>query len=193
MTTDGTYDLPAPGEHDPLDEDLAPLDLPGGEGSTTALAELKAELDELIVDNKTWPNPNRPGWAATFRTDIDDKQFRHLQRRSQIRGQKDARGELRVDELKLSLLMLGTYNVGITVRGTSLTDNDGDPMTFRSTEWLTEVIDRPDVAAGVRKYYGTDGAVISAGRALMQASGYLDDPDEVDDDEELLSPGPTKG
>ena len=190
MSTD--FELPdaQPGDHDPFGDDPAqPLDLAAHEGARTPLEELRAELEEPPdLPPKRWENPNRPNWAAAYRVDVDDHQFKALQRRSRIKGQRDARGEPMVDEYRLGLLMLGTYNVEISRHGQVLRDSDGDPMTFRSPEWLTDIIACKDVAAGVRKFYGSDGAVISTGRALMQASGYLDDPDEAAD-----AAGPTRG
>lgn len=179
---------PAPGRpvliDDGPDDNMPPASDPDvrepGAGAPSTLAEIRAELaGEVVPEERSWLVDTRPGYAVRFRTDITDSDFKHARKRSTMRGRRGVDGQPEIDDLKMGRIILGTYNTAILRRGTVVLDNDGDPLTFRSREFL-ELYGVATVADAIRAFYGTDGAVISAGRALMQASGWLDDPTEDD-------------
>lgn len=175
------------------DSPLAPVDAddvvrPPGEGPVayeTLRAELAADVD---IPDRTWDVDTRPGYSARFRVDLEDREFQRLRRACRMKGKRNVQtGEYEVDELKLSRLVLATYNTGLFRNGTLIEDDNGDPMVFRSPEFLA-IFGSTTAGDAVGKFYGIDGGVISAGRALIQASGWMDDPDEAE-----VGAGPTGG
>lgn len=186
---------PGPSSGAPLPSDgplVHPDYLPAGgalrqpgphEDELTPLGELLGELTvEVTKTEKTWPIPTRPGWAARFRTDVSKADFDRAKKQAQY-GPKRPGEDRAVNELQQGLILLGTYNVALLrqVGGQWIeaTEQGSDtPLTFRSPQFMG--LYQVQTAAGAAwKLYGTDGAALSAGRALMEASGWLDDQDEV--------------
>lgn len=197
------------------DDDLEPAGAPaagvderdpsvaGGKPVTPdVLASLVAEITgdvELVPLRLKTP---REGWSIELRTDVEeddlDKFGKLADRKRAKRGGQPrprvgiGREETDISEVRMSALLLATYNTGIFRRGEPLVDGDGDPLTLRSRE-MHELLginagDPFPSATAVRKLYGgLEGQIIAAGRALMGAAGYLSDAAEDDDDAE----GPT--
>lgn len=157
---------------------------------TSDYEALRKELSAaVVIPDRTWDVDTRPGYAARFRVDLTDTEFQRLRKQCRVKNGKrnPQTGEYEVDELKLSRLVLGVYSTALLRDGVVIEEEGtGDPMTFRSPEFLA-IYDAKSVGDAVAAFYGTDGGVISHGRALIQASGWLDDPDETE-----TTPGPTE-
>jgi hypothetical protein len=170
-----------------VDPDRGPADVfddqPAGiDGEATPLAQLLGELKTAVQRPELGPLeiPGRPGWGVTYRTDISDADLKRAQRAAKVKGKpRNADGSYDVDEVKLTQLLLGQYCTALWRGGEKLEMPDGSAITFRSPMLLQE-LSVGSVAEAVRTVYGTDGSVVSSGRALMAASGWLDDPDDVD-------------
>jgi hypothetical protein len=189
------YELPTATDGSPLEPgDVPPLDQPDDlpdldRAEENPLALARAELAAAVnVPERSWDVDTRPGYAARFRVDITDDDLQALRRRCRLRGQpRRPDGEFPVNELRLARLVLATYNTAILRRGVVVELEDGRPMTFRDREFLA-LYKSGSVAEAVQQFYGTDGAVVGAGRVLMHASGWLDDPEEAGG---VTQPGPT--
>lgn len=145
----------------------------------TTLAAMLADLRrEVAPQERTWEVPTRPGWAVQYRTDITDAAMKVAQRGARIKGRKAPDGSELVDELKMGAILLGQYCTAVLYQGTVAETDRGDNLTFRSPE-LWGAFGARSVAECVMKFYATDGAVVSAGRVLINASGWTDDPDDV--------------
>lgn len=171
-----------PGAHRPADPDAE-----GRTPSPSSLAALRNELTtELAAGEKDWANPSRPGFGARYRLDLSEADFetarKFATRKKGVRGREDD-----VSEVTQLLHLLARYNTAITKDGVDLVDEiSGQPATFRSSEFQA-VYGASRAIDAVRGFYGTDGAIIQVGRAFTQATGWLDDPDEID-----VEAGPTQ-
>lgn len=193
-----TFAVPIAGELTPgvlpgyVDPDAGPADVfsgePGIASEETPLAQLLGELKSEVQRPELGPLeiPGRPGWGVTYRTDVSDADMKRAQRSARLKGKpRNPDGSYEVDEVKLTHLLLGQYCSALYRQGTRLELPDGTAITFRHPIMLQE-LGVATVADAVRKVYGSDGSVVSAGRALMAASGWTDDPDDVE-------AGPTQG
>jgi hypothetical protein len=168
-----------PLDHQAFDVDEDTSNRPAQSDEPTDLGRLLEELNtELLPQEEAWDIPTRPGWSARFRTDITDADMKQARKSARVKGtRRGADGEPEVDELKVGRILLAKYNTGLFHHGKLVEDEQG-PVTFRSGVMFAmyKVSTAGDVVA---KLYGTDGAVISAGRVLLDASGWLDDPDSA--------------
>lgn len=162
-------------------------DAGGRTAAPSSLAALRGELtQQLAPGEKDWANPSRPGFGARFRLDLSEPDF-ETARKFATRKKGRAGREDEVSEVTQLLHLLARYNTAILKDGVDLVDEaTGNPATFRSPDFqslygATRAID------AVRGFYGTDGAIIQVGRAFTRATGWMDDPDEVDVEE-----GPTR-
>lgn len=149
-------------------------------GAPTSLDQLRSELAaQVVADEITFAAPTRPGYSVRYRTDITDDDMKRFRRKARLKTRNPLTGEADIDELKVSKLLLGVYCTALLRDGVVVVDNVGDPMTFRSPE-LHSILGVSGVVDAVGKFYGTDGAVVSVGRALITAAGWVDDPEAVD-------------
>lgn len=173
---------------DPAD---APDDLSPGE-------ELAAEFDrDVEIPTKKWNVALRPGWAAEFRVDITERELEDLRDKCRVKGKKKGPdGKLPVDGDRVSLLLLIRQCVGIHLRGKPWINDHGEPVTYRDDEFIRRAAPKvpayrekysprernlPILAADcVRAWYVLPGEVASTAGAIMEASAYLDDPEEAD-------------
>lgn len=146
-------------------------------------AEFAKASTDLAPPPRTWGVDARPGWAAQYRVDIAEVILKGYRQRCIIKGRRSVSGEPDYNEVKLGALLAAHYNAGLTLNGQPVLDDAGDPMTFRSREFLT-LAGAKTAADAVVKWYVTDGSLIALSRALLNAAGYLDDATEVD-------PGPS--
>ena len=177
--------LPLVSDPDPWAAEDAPAE--PGRGTGSALEALLAEVvKEVAADVVWWTVPTRPSISVGFRTDISDADMKIAQKAARVKGKTAPDGTPELDQLKLAQVLLGRYNVGIAYAGLGQARDDrGEPATFRSPEIWASVGAR-SAAECVAKLYATDGAQIAHGRALSNASGWLDDPEDAE-------AGPTLG
>lgn len=152
-----------------------------GRSTGTTLAGLAAELSaDLAPQEKTWKNPNRAGWAASYRLDLSEPDLDNARKRATLRrgrrGQEDE-----IAEVKQLSILLARYNTAVLKDGEHIGDG-GEPVTFRDRAFQA-IYGVGSAADAVKRFYGTDGAVIAAGRTFTRETGWLDDADEVGDGE----------
>jgi hypothetical protein len=202
-------DFPTPGRPVPDGpaalEHLERADLPDGadlepSDAMTPYDEIARELATFVAPRTvTLKVPARPLYELTFRLDIAEADMkRHRRASTNQKAMRRAVDDLdRADairEVDMSLLLLATYNVGITRAGVRLTDSrTGEPMTLRSAEWIQDLSAAPSASAAVFKLYGAvEADVVTAGRELIDAAGWTSRPEIAEDDEDgLPAPGPT--
>lgn len=167
----GPYSVPAGATSEP-DEDLLTAEDRAGESDLEALArELKAEAApaDLVLEV-----PRRPGYALRFRTDLSGDELAAARKRA-----RDPKSPDGIDNVRLAALVVVNTNTGM-LRGGELVEAAGEPLTLRSRE-LLDLLGADRAAAAARKFYGRDGDLDAAARAVMAASGWggdLADPTE---------------
>lgn len=154
-----TYDV------DLVDEDTAPVE------PASALAQIKADVADDGPEPSTFPIPGRPGYTATFRADL---QWHELDT-----WQKRAKGKRGVDNAKYGALLLANACLELHKGGRRLVDEAGDPLNFRHPELLA-ILEVRSASDAVRRFYGRDGDVDAAARAVMAESGWGDDLQPLD-------------
>jgi hypothetical protein len=155
-------DAPLPGPHSLIDED-APSDL----------ATLRADLAEKILEEVVLPVPARKGYESVHVADISATTMDGLRKRAKVKG--------RIDNVKLVGLVMANTNVAIRKDGRRLVDEEGEPLNFRSAEFL-EIQGVSSAADAVRKFYGRDGDLDAASRALLRAAGWGEELETVEDE-----------
>ncbi len=161
--SDDTF-LSDPDEGSADDADLmagadAVIDPSGGSDLDTLRADLAAEVVEEIV----LLVPGRPGYETVHTADIPAQMMDQLRKRAKTRGG--------LNGIKLSALLLAQTNTGIRKGGRRLTDEDGQPLVIRSGSFL-EIQGASTAAEAARKFYGRDGDLDAASRALLTAAGW---------------------
>jgi hypothetical protein len=163
-----------------LDEDAGTVD------AATMLDEITAEITaEVKPADIVLRVDLRPRYSVRFRTDLSDADLdaattaAKRKRRTKLSAGQHDRSD--VSELKVAALLLHKYCTGIYRDGLQVLDGAGAPLTFRSIEFagMTQV-PLPEAWRGVIKFYGAEGHVVAAGRALTAASGWADDATEAD-------------
>lgn len=172
------------GGADPDDADGMTIPEPVDVG--TMLDEIEAEISaEVKPEDVTLKVDLRPRYSVRYRTDVSDADLDAFskaakrKRRTQLAvGQQDRSD---VSELKVAALLLHKYCEQIYRDGAPVLDGDGAPLTFRSIEFagMTKV-PVPEAWRGVIKFYGAEGHVVAAGRAVTAASGWADEATEAE-------------
>lgn len=139
---------------------------------------LKQEASKQIAKNRGFDVEARPGFRLEVNTLVDYSDFKRYQANA-MKGSKDA---MKADALLLATLVLAEYTTGIYYQGKQLTDEDGDPITFRS-EGFIESFGEHTAAGTAAKFLG-DGHAISISNKVLELAGYgaevieLEDPTE---------------
>lgn len=183
---DGTMEqVPGGGAHagGPADPDAG-----GRTEPSSSLASLRDELTaELAPQERDWANPNRPAYGARFRLDLTEADFELARKFATRRKGRRPGEEDDVSEVVQLQHLLARYNTAILKDGAVLLDEaTGRPATFRSPDFQS-IYGSSRAIDAVRGFYATDGAIIQVGRAFSRATGWMDEPDEVD-----LEEGPTQ-
>lgn len=169
----GTLNLPDP-------DDLAgtkagtPYVDPTEVDHRSALDLLKADLAEELEEHTTIPVPTRPKYKIRCSLNISGDELDSW--RKQARSKRHTDG---IDGVKLVALILANKTVGIIRDDEPLHDGVSDLYTFRHREFidLLKINPREDLTAAqaVQRFFGRDGAVDAAAKALLEASGWGED------------------
>jgi hypothetical protein len=133
--------------------------------------ELEAILGELVTEleaEATLPVPERPGWAVVYNIDVDHRLLGRWQRAS-----RDTDLPNNIDELKYTLTFLAALCRRIIRQG-KVVELAGEAVTFRSREFQ-KLLGARDANEAVRKVYGRDAHVLTAGAALLREAGYTEE------------------
>lgn len=183
-TTDDSFLVDPDAFDDELQPELDTDPVPGPDTIMDAgpsdLDMLRADLRREVVEEIVLPVPARPGYATRHAADLNAHTVEQLRKR--------AKTKTGIDGVKLVSLLMASTNTAVLKDGKRLTTPDGDPLNFRSSEFL-EIMGEATAAGAVRKFYGRDGDMDAASRALMQACGWGVDLEAVDED----SPFPPRG
>lgn len=155
-----------------------PAGLPVGDPPPTpvddvlaAPTELEAILGELVDElegETTLPVPERPGWAVVYNIDVDHRLLGRWQRAS-----RDTDLPNNLDELKYTLTLLAALCKRIVRQGTVVT-LAGEVLTFRSVEFQ-RLLGVRTANDAVRKVYGRDAHVLTAGAGVLREAGYTEE------------------
>jgi hypothetical protein len=140
----------------------------------TLLAELEAEAQRDIEQFVIFEVPLRPGWALKFSTLLEIEDVKRYQRAAQ--GKKKRIEDS--DPIIQNGMPLVERNVAILKDGVEVEDNDGDPLTLGSHEFLAMMHETRAVQA-LLKFVG-DGALLSMGGSFFRAAGYGEDLEPLD-------------
>jgi len=182
-----TYAAPGVPPTIPLDDDEPSAgELESSE--TTPLTSIRDRLKQQVqVKTEAWEVPGRPGIALLFTP--SNVKSEHIRRFNTLAGKGQKKGE--VDEAKLAALIIGQYadcllENGAEVMRSDLSDDaPQERADFGSIE-LLELLEataggRPSRARGVRALFGdNEPGMIAMSRALLKASGIMDDPDTAE-------------
>jgi hypothetical protein len=133
--------------------------------------ELEAILGELVTEleaEAAFPVPERPGWAVVYNIDVDHRLLGRWQRAS-----RDTDLPNNIDELKYTLTFLAALCRRIIRQG-KVVELAGEAVTFRSREFQ-KALGARDANEAVRKVYGRDAHVLTAGAALLREAGYTEE------------------
>lgn len=156
--TPPTFGRPAGGDPGPED-DVTPQ-----RGRPSSLQDLRGELAaEVAPAPVTYPVELRPGYAIRYSCDIPAELLRAWLARGQM---KDGGA----DAMKQSLAVLTNQCEAILRFGEPIGEGGAD-VTFAARDFR-ELIGADSPAAAVRKFYGSDGYVISTAEAVISAAGY---------------------
>ncbi len=158
---------------------------------SSSLAALRAKLDAALApDTRTYAVPTRPGFSVRYRLDLSDADFRAARKFGTIK-QATSRRDAEINEVRQLQLLMARYNTAILSDGAVLLAEDGEPLTFRHSDFMS-IFGATRAVDAVLAFYHTEGAVISAGRAFVRDTGWLDEASS-DDDAEETAPDPTQG
>ncbi len=152
----------------------------------TPLDQLRAEITAPVVAAPiTLEVPGRTGYAVRYLTDLDHDQVDMWRRQSTRRA--PGKGQTQeINTLKLAELILAHQCEAIIRQGADVVVDD-EPLVFASRTMMA-ITGTSKVRDAVRKFYGRDADVISAGDAVLEAAGYLDTAEEVEGASERLDP-----
>lgn len=124
----------------------------------------------------------RPGWVLGFNSTIHQQQIRSWEQRSS-RGKGQARN---VDTVKQSGLMLVEQSTGVYREQPDgslqqVMDPEGDPLTLTAYAWLDLYQDAGRDSLAVLRRFAGDSGVLALGQALINASGWGDAADQIED------------
>lgn len=162
-----TFGSPALDEVDP---DLAGLD---ELDEASDFDELRAELAAAVTATVTLPVDGRPGWAVRYRADFTGANVDAFRKRAKDRKFVDG-----VDGIKFAAILLASQAVAIVRRGKDV-ELEGKPATFQSRDFM-DLVGGSGAVDTVRKFYGLDGHVDAAARALMVEAGWGDEVSAAD-------------
>ncbi|GAA4916012.1 hypothetical protein [Nesterenkonia rhizosphaerae] len=168
-------------ENDPRVATPAPVHSTYSEEDTAAqagpslLEELGREAQRDITRTIRYEVKDREGWEVEFTNNISTDDYKRYQNAGTKNGKKDAS---QADLAKIAGMPLVERNTGIYRRGQLVTDQKGDPITFRSEEFL-EMFRVFTALDAVRKFLG-DGYTISLANDLYKQAGFNEDAAIVD-------------
>jgi len=177
-----TFGEPVDYQPEPAEQYQEPARERTSPGTGGLLGLLQQEATEALDDQIKLRVALRPGWVLEFSSTISQQQIRGWEQRSS-RGKGKART---VDAVRQSALMLVEQSTGVYHQGEDGTleqvlDEDGDALTLTSLAWLDVYPDlRRDSVQVLRKFAG-DSGVLALGAALINASGWGDAADQVED------------
>lgn len=157
------------------DPDLAGLDSSDSEEASD-LDELRAELNTVVVPTVTLKVEGRPGYAVTYRTNIEGKELDLLRKRAKDRKFSDG-----IDGVKFGALLLATTCVDVLRGGKSLGELLGveGPVTFTSRP-LQALMETASADETIRKFYGLEGGVDAAATRVLREAGWGDEAGDAD-------------
>lgn len=160
-----------------VDGPASSTDIPAGHPSAVELeAEDLSDLDTLRADlaadvklpDVTIPVETRPGYAVRYRLDVSQQQLDAWRKLA-----KDRKRDGGIASERFSALILANTCTAIVRAGKVVTE-DGEPITFRSREFL-ELTGSARAADGVGKFYGLDAHVDAAARRVLVDAGWGDE------------------
>ena len=170
----GTYSQPTNGVQTPA-ETLIGQERPAAPTRSSLLDDLAAEAKKEIGRKVRFDIAARPGWTAEFETNIESDDFTRFRKAAQ--GKKKRAED--ADPTIFSGMPLVEYNTGIYKNGELVELADGDPMLFRSKEFVEMFAGAYTQVDALVKFAGS-GHVISMGNALYAEAGYGDEVTAVD-------------
>lgn len=146
--------------------DLAPADLLDPPTATSDLDQLRADMARDVLEEVVLPVPSRPGYESVHVADLPAETINDLRRRCRDKNSPDG-----INAIKLVASILVITNTAVRKNGQRLVDERGEPLNYRSAEWL-EIMGEPSAVRATRKFYGRDGEMTAAANALMTAAGW---------------------
>lgn len=137
----------------------------------TALAK-KVERPRVIL-----PIPERDGVALIISPNITQENFKKWNKIAGEGTKKDG-----VDNLHFACLVIAHTTVGISFDGEEQTDEFGHPYNFATPEVKALLDVSSPIPQGVRAMFGIDAHVFAAASAVLDAAGYGDTVETVDED-----------
>jgi len=185
MAEDRTFGAPVDERYDDVAEQYVEpqkVSLSDVGGSDDLLKMLEADARAELDNEVKLRVANRPGWVLGFSTLIAQAQIKSWEQRSS-RGKGKARN---TDAVRQSLLMLVEQSAGVYREQpdgslAQVTDSDGDPLTLTSFDWLDIYPEHKRNSVDVLRHFVGDSGALSLGAALINASGWGDAADEVED------------
>lgn len=137
------------------------------------LEALEAGLAEKVVGKvKVLDVPERPGWQVQFGIPVDATDLEKWKRQATRRvGRSES-----INELKLALLIIANACKGILIDGKQVPESEtsDEPLVFKHRKFL-DLAGAGHVILAVRKFYASDGHVMTTADEITRLSGYGDD------------------
>ena len=132
--------------------------------------EAKVERQVVLLEV-----PDRPGVHLRISPNISQAQMKAWRKNA---GEESKNG---LDPIRFAWQVVGQTTVGIEIEGEEAFDDGGNSLNFAAPEVLEMTAASRPVPDAVRNFFGTDPHVEGAALAILEAAGYGDTVDVVED------------
>ena len=132
--------------------------------------EAKVERQVVLLEV-----PDRPGVHLRISQNISQAQMKAWRKNA---GEESKNG---LDPIRFACQVVGQTTVGIEIEGEEAFDDGGNSLNFAAPEVLEMTAASRPVPDAVRNFFGTDPHVEGAALAILEAAGYGDTVDVVED------------
>ena len=132
--------------------------------------EAKVERQVVLLEV-----PDRPGVHLRISPNISQAQMKAWRKNA---GEESKNG---LDPIRFACQVVGQTTVGIEIEGEEAFDDSGNSLNFAAPEVLEMTDASRPVPDAVRNFFGTDPHVEGAALAILEAAGYGDTVDVVED------------
>lgn len=133
---------------------------------------IEAEVERKVVLLEV---PDRPGVHLRISPNITQAQMKAWRKNA---GEESKNG---LDPIRFACQVVGQTTVGMEIDGDEAFDDAGNSLNFAAPEVLQMTNATRPVPEAVRNFFGTDPHVEGAALAILEAAGYGDTVDVVED------------
>lgn len=145
-------------------------------------------LEEIIVRIK-----GRPTLALRVDPNIDGELFQRWQRSATVGKQRQGQ-TANVNSIKFCAIVIANTTTAVLVhvkgdKWQEVKGSDGEALNFQSVEFRDMISANTPLSNGtelVRKLFGVDGHMIDAANKIVEAAGFGEDEDDIDENPTMV-------